>query len=101
VEGRADTVFCYGPIELLPFAIRSTLASVPAVREYQIRQTNHGLDAVIIADSELDTQTIAARLADTLRTAGVANPEITVRRVNTLLRHADTGKTGRFIPLSG
>jgi phenylacetate-coenzyme A ligase PaaK-like adenylate-forming protein len=100
-QGRADPPFRYGRIEVSAFAIRSVLATAPTVREYQISQTNHGLDAAIIADGELDTRTIAARLADTLRTAGLANPEVALRHVKTIERHADTGKTRRFIPLSG
>jgi phenylacetate-coenzyme A ligase PaaK-like adenylate-forming protein len=42
VQGRADTIFRYGPVELHPHAIRSVLATASTVREYQIRQTLAG-----------------------------------------------------------
>jgi phenylacetate-coenzyme A ligase PaaK-like adenylate-forming protein len=99
VEGRADTIFRYGSIELIPLAIRSALATASAIREYQIRQTDRGLEAAIVADGDPDVQAIAARLKDALRGAGLANPRVTVRRVDTIERHPETGKTKRFIPL--
>jgi phenylacetate-CoA ligase len=99
VQGRADTVFRYGRIELPPHAIRSALATASTVREFQIRQTKRGLDAAIIAEGNLDTSTIVARLGEALRAAGVTAPEITVQRVDIIERHPETGKTRRFIAL--
>jgi phenylacetate-coenzyme A ligase PaaK-like adenylate-forming protein len=100
VDGRADTIFRYGSIELIPFAIRSALATTSAICEYQIRQTDRGLEVAIVPDGGLDVHTIAARLKDALRAAGLADPEVTVRSVDAIERHVETGKTRRFIPLS-
>jgi phenylacetate-coenzyme A ligase PaaK-like adenylate-forming protein len=100
VEGRADTIFRYGSIEVIPSAIRSALATASAVREYQVRQTNRGLDVAIVPDGDLDMRTIAARLKEALRAADLAKPEVTVRSVDAIERHVETGKTRRFIPLA-
>jgi phenylacetate-coenzyme A ligase PaaK-like adenylate-forming protein len=99
VEGRADTIFRYGNIVLIPHAMRSALATASAICEYQIRQTDRGLEAAIVADGGLDAQAIAARLKGALRAAGLVNPQVTVRSVDTIGRDPETGKTKRFIPL--
>ncbi|MBV8218964.1 MAG: hypothetical protein JO325_10910 [Solirubrobacterales bacterium] len=100
VQGRADTTFRYGRIELHPHAIRSTLTTASTVREYQIRQTPRGLHAAIIGEGDLDTDAITVRLRETLAAAGLTAPEITVQRVDEIERDPETGKTRRFIPLT-
>ena len=35
-----------------------------------------------------------------LRTVGIHNPEVTIRRVDTIERHAQTGKSRRSIPIT-
>jgi phenylacetate-coenzyme A ligase PaaK-like adenylate-forming protein len=100
-EGRADTPFRYGSIEISPFAIRSALATAPTVCEYQVRQTPHGLEALIVGEQEPHTEVLTTQLEATLRPVGIQDPEVTVRRVDTIERHAQTGKTRRFIPITG
>jgi phenylacetate-coenzyme A ligase PaaK-like adenylate-forming protein len=100
-QGRADPPFRYGRIEVSAFAIRSALATAPAVREYQIRQTPRGLEALIVADQQPNKEELTKQLERTLRTVGILDPEVTIRRVDAIERHAQTGKTRRFVPLSG
>ncbi|MBV9001161.1 MAG: hypothetical protein JO304_19030, partial [Solirubrobacterales bacterium] len=100
-QGRADTPFRYGSIEVSPLAIRSVFATAPTVLEYQIRQTARGVEALIIAEQEPRAHTLAAQLEQALRTAGIHAPEVAIRRVENIERDAQTGKSRRFIPITG
>jgi phenylacetate-CoA ligase len=101
VEGRADSIFRYGSVEVHPHALRSALLSVSTVIEYQLHQTRRGLDAAIVADGDVDADTLAARLRQALRTAGFPDePQVTLRVVGAIKRHPESGKVTRFIPLN-
>jgi phenylacetate-coenzyme A ligase PaaK-like adenylate-forming protein len=100
-EGRAHTPFRYGNVEVSPFAIGSVFATAPAVREYQVRQTPRGLEALIVAEQEPHTDALTTQLKETLRTLGIHDPEVTIRRVDTIERHPQTGKSTRFIAIAG
>jgi len=97
VNGRADTAFRYGKIEVSPFAIRSAFATAPTVREYQVRQTPRGIDALVVVDGELRAQSLTDRLESILHTVGIHDPEVTIRRVASIERNPQTGKSRRFI----
>jgi phenylacetate-CoA ligase len=99
VNGRADDVFHYGNVSIHPHTIRSELTKSPAIREYQVRQTHTGVDVAIVVDDQLDDTALADTLEHSLHTAGLTEPHVTVRTVNEIARHPDTGKTTRFIPL--
>jgi phenylacetate-CoA ligase len=101
VAGRDDDVFRYGNVEVHPHVIRSVLVTAASVREYAVRQTERGVDVSVVIDGPLDDVALAGLLADGLRGAGVPNPEVTVRPVDGVLRHNETGKIRRFIPLGG
>jgi hypothetical protein len=49
----------------------------------------------------LGESALAASLENSLRAAGVLNPQVTVRTVDAIERHPDTGKAPRFIPVEG
>jgi phenylacetate-CoA ligase len=98
VEGRADEPFRYGRLEVHPHVLRSALVTALAVREYQVRQTDRGVDVCCVADGEVDTAALAARLGSGLRQAGIVEPEVAVQVVDSLVRDALTGKVRRFIP---
>jgi phenylacetate-coenzyme A ligase PaaK-like adenylate-forming protein len=99
VEGRADDVFRYGPIEVHPLVVRTVLVKTPAVVEYQVRQTEQGVEIDVVADRDVDTAGIAAAVEDGLRGAGLARPRVSVRPVTAVARHPHTGKVRRFIAL--
>lgn len=107
VRGRADETFRYpsgnGPIEIDPFVVRTVFVQAPEVAEYRVRQTAGGIDVEAVAapglDTALDTDALAGRLAAALAGAGLDRPRVTVRRVDRLARHAETGKLARFVPL--
>jgi phenylacetate-CoA ligase len=99
VNGRADDVFHYGNVSIHPHTIRSELTKSPAIREYQVRQAHTGVDVAIVVDDQLDDTALADTLEHSLHTAGLTEPHVTVRTVNEIARHPDTGKTTRFIPL--
>jgi phenylacetate-coenzyme A ligase PaaK-like adenylate-forming protein len=100
VEGRSDDMFRYGGISVHPFAIGSPLLHAPAVREFQIRQTERGADIAAVIDGDFDPAATAAAVGNCLRQAGLADPQVGIRRVGALDRDPMTGKARRFIPLS-
>ena len=99
VEGRADDTFRYGTIAVDPLVIRTVMVRAPAALEYQVRQTSDGIDIDVVASGPLDQAALAASLADSLRAAGLPGPQVHLRQVPDIVRHAETGKARRFIPL--
>jgi phenylacetate-coenzyme A ligase PaaK-like adenylate-forming protein len=98
VEGRADDIFHYATVTVHPHVIRSALVSQAAVREYQVRQTERGVDIACVADSDFDQTALAAQLQHALYQAGLAKPQVNINTIPAISRHADTGKIRRFIP---
>src|SRR5207244_1494841 len=99
VEGRDDEMLHYGPIDIHPLAVRSVMVKTPSVLDYQVTQTQRGIDVALVADPTLDAAKLRRQLTDALRAAGLADPEVDLRRTNTLERNAQTGKLKRFVPL--
>ena len=99
IEGRADDTFRYGGVAVHPHVIRGALSGDGAVREYQVRQTKHGVDVDCVAGGRLDTAVLAARLADGLRQAGLTQPEVNITLAEAIPRDPQTGKVRRFIPV--
>jgi len=98
VEGRADEPFRYGRLEVHPHVLRSTLVAMSAVREYQVRQTERGIDVACVPDGAVASAALVARLEQGLRQAGLAEPRVCVRMVDAISRDPLTGKVRRFIP---
>ena len=82
-----------------PFVIGAPLLHAQAVREFQVRQTGHGADIAAVTDAGFDPSAVVAAVADSLRQAGVARPQVGFRRVGALDRDAMTRKVRRFVPL--
>jgi phenylacetate-CoA ligase len=99
IDGRADDAFRYGTIAVDPLAIRTIMVRTPAALEYQVRQTGRGIDIAVVASGPFDQTALAAALEQTLRSAGLADPQVRVREVCDIARHPETGKARRFIPL--
>jgi phenylacetate-coenzyme A ligase PaaK-like adenylate-forming protein len=101
VEGRADDVLRYGSIEIHPLTVRAALLKHPEILDYQVRQTASGIDVSLLADGTLDAPALTHELRAALAAAGLAAPTVAVTRVDELVRHAETGKLRRFVPLAG
>ena len=99
VEGRSDDMFRYAGASVHPFVIGAALLRAPAVREFQVRQTERGADIAAVIDGDLDQAGLAAAVEQSLRQAGVTRPQVGIRRVGALDRDPMTGKARRFIPL--
>jgi phenylacetate-CoA ligase len=99
VEGRADDVFHYGQVAVDPLVIRTVMVKTTAALEYQVRQTERGIDVAIIAEGELNPTALTVALAKSLNAAGLPEPQVHVREVTDIERHPETGKARRFIPL--
>jgi phenylacetate-CoA ligase len=99
VDGRSDDQFRYDQASVHPFVIGAVLLRAPAVREFQVRQTERGADINVVIDGDLDLAATTADVQESLRQAGLPGPQVTIRRVQTLDRDALTGKARRFVPL--
>ena len=99
VEGRADDVFQYGELAVDPLVIRTVMVRTPAALEYQVQQTERGIDIRVVLDGQLDHAALAASLQQSLRAAGLPAPQVRVHAVTDIVRHTETGKARRFIPL--
>jgi len=97
VDGRADEVFRYGTVAVDPLLIRTVMVKVPNVVEYQVRQTDHGIDVAIVADGATNHGVLASLLRRSLRAAGLPDPHVHVHDVAAIERHPQSGKTRRFI----
>ncbi len=105
VDGRSDDVFRYPEASVHPFAVGAPLLRAPAVREFQVRQTERGADIAAVVDGDVDRDfdgaAVAAAVEECLRQAGLACPRVTIRPVGALDRDPMTGKARRFVPLPG
>jgi phenylacetate-CoA ligase len=100
VCGRADEAFQYGGVSVHPHVIRSALASDGAIREYQVRQTEGGIDVACVTGGPLAEAALTARLEHALRQAGLTEPHVRVKLAETITRDPRTGKVRRFVPMS-
>jgi len=98
VEGRDDGMLRYGRVGIPALAVDAALASSAPVTEYQVRQTERGIDVAVVAPDGLDQAALTAALAGALRRAGLPDPEVNLRVVAAIARRPDTGKARRFIP---
>jgi phenylacetate-coenzyme A ligase PaaK-like adenylate-forming protein len=104
VDGRRDDELRYeGGLVVHPIVIRSVLVNTRQVTEYQVRQTRRGIDLAVVTNARLDEAELASRLRASLLGAGLREPQVLVRVVDPsgIERHGVTGKTRRFIPMTG
>lgn len=97
VEGRADDAFRYGSMAIEPLLIRGVLVRTPAVLEYQVLQTRRGIEVTVVSSAELDHAALSDSLRQSLRSAGLLDPDVLVRRVKAIPRDPQTGKPRRFV----
>ena len=100
VEGRSDDLFRYAEASVHPFVIGAPLLHAPAVREFQIRQTERGADIAAVIDGDFDPSAVTTAVKRSLRQAGLSTPQVGFCRVGALDRDPMTSKARRFIPLS-
>jgi len=100
VEGRADSPFRYGGAVLHPLTVRTVMVKASTVREYQVRQTTRGIHIDAVTPTPFDSSGPIADLKQNLRDAGLDEPYVSFRVVDTINRNSRTGKTRRFIPLA-
>jgi phenylacetate-CoA ligase len=100
VCGRADEAFHYGDVAVHPHVIRSALASEGAIREYQVRQTEGGIDVACVTGGPLAKAALTVRLEHALRQAGLTEPHVRVKPAEAITRDPRTGKVRRFVPMS-
>ena len=81
--------------------IRSTLAQVSAIVEYQVLQTANGVEVLLRTSEEIDAPALAAKLTTVLGRLGLRNASPAITLVDHIERHPQSGKIKRFVPLRG
>lgn len=99
IAGRRDDDFHYGDQMVPASAFRYVLGTDPLISEYQVHQTAHGADVLVVGSP--DVSAVAAALRASLAPYGLLDPEITLSVVTQIPRHASTGKLKRFVALRG
>jgi hypothetical protein len=89
----------YADLAIDPLVIRTVMVRTPAALEYQVHQTERGIDVGVVLDGQLDHAVPAASLRQSLRAAGLPEPQVRVHAVTDIARHPETGKARRFVPL--
>ena len=103
VEGRCDDVLHWPGVDVHPLVVRHVFITTPEVLAYQVRQTPRGIAVDVLASAVPDLSALPAlraRLALALEEAGLTEPQIVVRPVESFDRHPETAKLRRFVPLS-
>jgi phenylacetate-coenzyme A ligase PaaK-like adenylate-forming protein len=100
VMGRSDEVLRWEGVEIHPIVVRSVLVKSPDVIDYQVRQTDRGIDVAAVPASSLDADDLRQRLTKALSDAGLTDAQVTLDTVATLQRHRETGKVQRFVPIA-
>ena len=78
ISGRRDDDFVYGSHAVPASAFRHVLGTDPRIVEYQVLQTEGGVDVLVVADA--DVQALAPALVTAMQRHGVARPSIRTRR---------------------
>ncbi len=99
VEGRSDDVLRYPHAQIHPHVLRSVLVGVSAVLDYQVRQTQCGVEIVAVTRDVVDVDALRDALVRALVTAGLTDPFVAIRLVPVLERDPRTGKIRRVMPL--
>jgi len=99
VRGRSDQMLHYEGVDIHPLVVRSVMLKSPETLDYQVRQTPRGIDVDALAVVPVDRDRLADHLVEALAGAGLDDPVVTVRIVDQLERHPETGKIRRFVPL--
>jgi phenylacetate-coenzyme A ligase PaaK-like adenylate-forming protein len=98
VQGRFDDRFVYPQgVTVEPAALGCVLSRERSVREYQVRQTEHGAEVRLCSDRSLHLRAVGQRVASALGKRGLERPAVSVLRVDRIER-LPTGKLRRFVP---
>jgi len=99
VQGRLDDVFHYGDRMIHPHTFRTVFTRHASVSEYQIRQTRRGAEAIVVPSSDFAGERLEQDLVSALEKAGLPDPDVVLRPVEKIERHARSKKLKRFVPL--
>lgn len=98
IHGRSDDAFHYDGVTVHPHVFRSAISEQPAVRDYEVRQTEHGALVQVVVDTPDGGigNDLGGLLRARLVTAGLDDPVVDVEVVPDLERTA-VGKRRLFI----
>jgi phenylacetate-CoA ligase len=97
IEGRNDDTFVYASgASVHPHLFRSILGREPAISEYQVQQTQAGVEISVCTEESFDVESLSRKLAEALARSGCPEPVVTMTAVESIPRLA-TGKLKRFL----
>jgi phenylacetate-coenzyme A ligase PaaK-like adenylate-forming protein len=99
LAGRTDSFFVYdGGAAVHWLGMTTVLLSDSAVVEIQVTQTPRGADVSVATKTGCDIQGLRRGLVDLMSSAGLVDPQVTIREVDALDR-LWSGKLRQFQPL--
>lgn len=96
VTGRLFDTFKYKEVEIDPDDFIGVLLAEENISDYQITQTERGVDIAVEVINPIDPTELSKTLTQLLIQRGLKNAEVSVNVVDTLPRHPETGKLKRF-----
>ena len=88
VEGRSDDILRFGDVALHPIHLRSPMARLGGVRQYQIVQRGEGLQVLVVPRNGDVRDEVRDAMARALADAGVAGVRVDVEQVAEIERDA-------------
>jgi phenylacetate-coenzyme A ligase PaaK-like adenylate-forming protein len=100
IEGRAYAPLEWpGGVSIDVHGFSLVLRELPALLEFQVRQTPRGIDVDLVLDRDTDLEGPRAEIARQLAASGLDDPQVTLQRVDAVPRNPHTGKIQMFVPL--
>ena len=98
IDGRHEDDFVYDNVIVIAEVFENTIMVESGIDEYQVLQTKHGADVLIVPDNgaQVNTERMVEDLENQFKQLGITNPKISVQIVEQLKRHEETGKLKRF-----
>jgi len=99
LAGRTDSFFFYeGGAAVHPMGMVTALLGGDSVAEFQVTQTQRGVDVTIVARRPCNLEAMRLSLVDLMTKAGLREPEVKLSEVDSLER-LGSGKLRQFQPL--
>jgi phenylacetate-coenzyme A ligase PaaK-like adenylate-forming protein len=99
LAGRTDGFFFYeGGIALHCLGMVEALTGADGVAEFQVTQTPHGADVIVVPRDASDLEAVRLRIVGMMKQAGLEDPRVNLTRATTVDR-LWSGKTKQFKPL--
>ena len=102
IDGRTSDWFCWGDVEVHPYAFTSPLTGDPAVDLYQVEQRSDGahIRVILSGQTSLNEERLLGEIRQGLEASG-APTQLSIECVDQIERVGDGQKHRVLVPLGG